>query len=98
VAIAVHLITPFSARIPETLSSVPNIHIRTFDGGIQYPNALSYGIDQQAVLSVQVAAGGDQSDTIYFSPFYWQQYVVDPHIDDPLGFDDDEDEEEEDDD
>jgi hypothetical protein len=62
-----------------------DIHIRTADGGVQYPNALSYGVNDQA-LWVQVQAGedADESDTIYFSPSYWQQYSVDPHSDDPL--------------
>jgi hypothetical protein len=62
-----------------------DVHIRTSDGGVQYPNALSYGIKDQA-LWVQVQAGEDEdgSDTIYFSPSYWQQYSVNPHSDDPL--------------
>jgi hypothetical protein len=70
-----------------------DIHIRTTDGGIQYPNALGYSLKDQ-ILSVQV---GD--DEISFSPHYWQQYVVDPHADDPLDLgldelDEDEDEDE----
>ena len=75
-----------------------DIHIRTVDGGVQYPNALSYGIEAQ-ILMVQIEGDGDESDTIYFSPGYWQQYVVDPHSDDPLGLGldelDEEDEEDE---
>jgi hypothetical protein len=62
-----------------------DVHIRTADGGVQYPNALSYGLKDQALwVQVQVGEGGDESDTIYFSPNYWQQYSVDPHSDDPL--------------
>jgi hypothetical protein len=66
-----------------------DIHIRTADGGVQYPNALSYGVKDQA-LWVQVGDGEDESDTIYFSPSYWQQYSVDPYSDDPLELDLDE--------
>ena len=55
---------------------VVNIHIKTVDGGVQYPNALSTNV-KDGILRVQVGAGGDESDTIYFSPNYWQQYVVD---------------------
>jgi hypothetical protein len=79
---------------------VVNIHIKTVDGGVQYPNALSTNV-KDGILRVQVGAGGDESDTIYFSPNYWQQYVVDPHSEDPLdlGLDefdeDDEDDEDE---
>jgi hypothetical protein len=62
-----------------------DIHVRTADGGVQYPNALSYGVKDQALwVQVQVGEGEDESDTIYFSPSYWQQYSVDPHSDDPL--------------
>lgn len=62
-----------------------DIHIRTADGGVQYPSALSYGVKDQALwVQVQVGEDGDESDTIYFSPSYWQQYSVDPHSDDPL--------------
>jgi hypothetical protein len=81
----------------EDSSVVVNIHIKTADGGVQYPNALSYGCKDH-LLWVQVGAGGE-TDRIYFSPNYWQQYVVDPHSDDPLdlGLDEfDEDDEDED--
>jgi hypothetical protein len=62
-----------------------DVHIRTADGGVQYPNALSYGVKDQAFwVQVQVGEDGDALDTIYFSPSYWQQYSVDPHSDDPL--------------
>jgi hypothetical protein len=65
-----------------------DIHIRTADGGVQYPNALGYGVEDQ-VLWVQVQAEDDrdESDTIYFSPGYWQQYSIDPYSDDPLDLD-----------
>jgi len=67
-----------------------DIHIRTVDEGVQYPNAISYAVDPtNGILTVEVAVEGGDPDTIYFSPNYWQQYVVDPHSDDPLGFDDD---------
>ena len=48
----------------------------------------------------QIGDDADHSDTIYFSPSYWQQYSVDPHSEDPLDldFDEDEDDEDEDDD
>jgi hypothetical protein len=60
-----------------------DIHIRTADGGIEYPNALSYGVDD-GILRVQVGEDLDHADDIYFAPGYWQQYVVDPHDEDPL--------------
>lgn len=60
-----------------------DIHIRTADGGVQYPNALSYGVDD-GILRVQVGEDLDHSDQIYFAPGYWHQYVIDPHDDDPL--------------
>jgi hypothetical protein len=60
-----------------------DIHIRTADGGVQYPSALSYGVDD-GILRVQVGEDLDHSDQIYFAPSYWQQYVIDPHDDDPL--------------
>lgn len=46
---------------------------------MDYPNAQSCGLGEDAVLHVKV--GGD---TIYFSPNYWQQYTVDPQQDDLL--------------
>jgi len=66
-----------------------DVHIRTTDGGIQYPDALSYGV-VDGVLMVQVGEDEERSDKIYFSPSYWLQYSVDPYSDDPLdfGFDD----------
>lgn len=60
-----------------------DIHIRTADGGVEYPNALSYGVDD-GILRVQVGEDLDHADDIYFAPGYWQQYVVDPHDEDPL--------------
>jgi hypothetical protein len=63
-----------------------DIHIRTADGGVQYPNAFSYGV-KDGILMVQVGADVDHSDNIYFAPGYWWQYVVDPHSDDPLDLD-----------
>jgi hypothetical protein len=60
-----------------------DIHIRTADGGVQYPNALSYGVDD-GILRVEVGEDLDHSDQIYFAPGYWHQYVIDPHDDDPL--------------
>ncbi|MDH6244689.1 hypothetical protein M2432_002334 [Mycobacterium sp. OTB74] len=80
----------------KTFGVTHDIHIRTADSSIRYSNALSFGISDQ-VLWVQVGEDADHSDTIYFSPSYWQQYSVDPHSDDPLDldFDEDEDEDEE---
>jgi hypothetical protein len=74
-----------------------DIHVRTADGGVQYPNAFSYGVED-GILRVQVGEDLDNSDQIYFAPGYWQQYVVDPHDEDPLdlGLLDDEDLEDED--
>jgi hypothetical protein len=71
------------------------IHIKTVDGGIAYTNALSYGRNE-GELWVQVGDDQDHSDTIYFASGYWQQYVVDPHSEDPLDLllDEDEDDEE----
>jgi hypothetical protein len=60
-----------------------DIHIRTADGGVQYPSAFSYGVED-GILRVQVGVDLDQSDQIYFAPSYWQQYVIDPHDEDPL--------------
>ncbi len=54
-----------------------DIHIRTADGGVQYPNAFSYSVDD-GILRVQVGDDLDHSDQIYFAPGYWQQYVIDP--------------------
>jgi hypothetical protein len=76
-------------RARSTLGYAPvvayDVHIRTADGGVQYPNALNYGLKDQALwVQVQVGEDRDESDTIYFSPSYWQQYSVDPHSDDPL--------------
>lgn len=69
------------------------IHIKTSDGGVVYPSAISYG-RKDGDLWVQVGEDVDHADTIYYAPGYWQQYVVDPHGDDPLdldlAFDDDE--------
>jgi hypothetical protein len=65
-----------------------DIHIRTADGSVRYPHAFSHSVVDQ-ILRVQVGDSPDESDTIYFCPGYWQQYVVDPHNSDPLGFDDD---------
>jgi hypothetical protein len=51
---------------------------------------------------VEVGDDADHADKIYFSPGYWQQYVVDPYSDDPLDLeldvfeDDDEDYEDDD--
>jgi hypothetical protein len=78
-----------------------DVHIRTADGGVQYPNAFSYEI-KDGILMVEVGDDADHADKIYFSPGYWQQYVVDPYGDDPLDleldvFDDEDDEEDEED-
>jgi hypothetical protein len=65
-------------------SAVPyDIHIRTADGGVEYPNAFSYGVEE-GILRVEVGEDPEHSDQIYFAPGYWQQYVVDPHDEDPL--------------
>ena len=60
-----------------------DIHIRTADGGVEYPNAFSYSVED-GILRVQVGDDLDHADQIYFAPGYWQQYVIDPHDDDPL--------------
>jgi hypothetical protein len=82
------------------LPFVPHeIHIKTVDGGVVYTNAFSHGRND-GDLWVQVGDDLDHSDTIYFACGYWQQYVVDPHGEDPLDLDlifdgeDDEDDEE----
>jgi hypothetical protein len=74
-----------------------DIHIRTIDGSIEYQGALDFGLDGQ-LLWVLVGDDAEHADKIYFSPFYWQQYVVDPHREDPLDLEypDDEDEDEDD--
>lgn len=83
----------------KTFGVTHNIHIRTVDSSIRYPQALSYG-EKDQILWVQIGDDADHSDTIYFSPSYWQQYSVDPHSEDPLDldFDEDQDDEDEDDD
>jgi hypothetical protein len=63
-----------------------DVHIRTADGGIQYPNAISYSV-KDGILMVEVGEDVDHSDNIYFAPGYWWQYVVDPQSDDPLDLD-----------
>lgn len=74
-----------------------DIHIRTADGFVQYPNAFSYGV-KEGILRVQVGDDLEHADDIYFSPTYWWQYAVDPHSEDPLDLDllDDDDDEDED--
>ncbi len=62
------------------------IHIKTTDGGVVYPEAFSYG-RREGDLWVQVGDDLEHADTIYFAPGYWQQYVVDPHGEDPLDLD-----------
>jgi hypothetical protein len=62
------------------------IHIKTVDGGVVYTNAFSYGRNE-GDLWVQVGDDLDHSHTIYFACGYWQQYVVDPHGEDPLDLD-----------
>jgi hypothetical protein len=69
------------------LPLVPHeIHIKTVDGGVVYMNAFSHGRND-GDLWVQVGDDLDHSDTIYFACGYWQQYVVDPHGEDPLDLD-----------
>ena len=63
-----------------------DVHIRTTDGGIQYPEAFSVNV-VDGMLRVQVGEDLDHTDEIFFSPSYWCQYVVDPHSDDPLALD-----------
>jgi len=70
------------ARLPVVTHDV---HVRTTDGGIQYLDALSYGVADGALM-VQVGEDEERSDKIYFSPNYWLQYSVDPYSDDPLDF------------
>jgi hypothetical protein len=73
-----------------------DVHVRTVDGFVQYPKA--FGLDvEDGILMVQVGEDLDHSDSIYFSPNYWCQYVVDPHDDDPLNLDLDEYDDEDDD-
>jgi len=62
------------------------IHIKTADGGVVYPSAYNYG-RKDGDLWVQVGDDADRADTIYFAPGYWQQYVVNPHSEDPLDLD-----------
>ncbi|MEE6176252.1 hypothetical protein [Mycobacterium sp. 050134] len=66
-----------------------DVHIRTVDGFVEYPNAFSYGV-ADGVLMVEAGEDADHSDKIFFSPNYWCQYVVDPNGDDPLNLDLDE--------
>ncbi len=75
-----------------------DVHIRTADGGVQYPNAFNYDI-KEGILMVEVGDDVDHLDKIYFAPGYWQQYAVDPYSDDPLDLELDvfEDEDEDDD-
>jgi hypothetical protein len=80
----------------KTAAVAHEIHIKTVDGGIVYTDAFSYGRND-GDLWVQVGDDLDHSDTIYFASGYWQQYVVDPHSEDPLDLIvEDEDEEEDD--
>jgi hypothetical protein len=72
------------------------IHIKTTDGGVVYPTAFSYG-RKEGDLWVQVGDDLDHADTIYFASGYWQQYVVDPHGEDPLDLDFEDDDYEDDD-
>ena len=73
-----------------------DVHIKTVDGFVQYPNAFSVGV-KDGILMVQVGEDEDHADNIHFSPAYWCQYAVDPYADDPLNVDfddlDDEDDE-----
>jgi hypothetical protein len=67
----------------KTAAVAHEIHIKTVDGGIVYTDAFSYGRND-GDLWVQVGDDLEHSDTIYFACGYWQQYVVDPHSEDPL--------------
>lgn len=58
-----------------------NIHIKTPDGVVIYPNADDYKILNN-VLIILTSFDGDE---IRFSPHYWQTYVVNPKTQDPLG-------------
>ena len=62
-----------------------DIHIKTTDGSVQYPNAHSAGVKDQ-ILRVQLGDLEKGEDyEVYFSPHYWQAYVVDPpRGEDPL--------------
>jgi hypothetical protein len=62
------------------------IHVKTVDGGVVYPEAFSFG-RKEGDLWVQVGEDLEHADTIYFASGYWQQYVVDPHGEDPLDLD-----------
>lgn len=61
-----------------------NIHIRHVDGGVSYPNADHYHLDDHNGTLRVITHG----DNIVFSPNYWQSFVVDPQSDDPLGLKD----------
>jgi hypothetical protein len=64
---------------------VADIHIKVVDGALRYPNALTHGIEENR-LWVQLS----ESDTITFSPSYWQAYIVDPQGDvEPFGLKED---------
>src|ERR1700743_394904 len=62
------------------------IHIKTVDCGVGSTHAFSHGRNV-GDLWVQIGDDPDHSDTIYFASSYWQQYVVDPHGEDPLDLD-----------
>ena len=56
-----------------------DIQIRVNDGTITLANILNHDIEDQ-ILNVSTAEG----DVIFYSPSYWQAFVVDPKGDDPL--------------
>jgi hypothetical protein len=60
---------------------VATIHIRFQDGPVTYYNVEFVRIgERNGVLSFNT----DEGDHHFFSPGYWQEYVVDPQADDPF--------------
>jgi hypothetical protein len=58
-----------------------NIQIRFTEGNaVTHYDITSHSVSDQ-ILEVSTAEG----DSIFYSPTYWQAYVIDPHADDPLG-------------
>ena len=70
----------FSAP-PSCKTPIVNIQIRFTEGNaVTHYDITSHSVSDQ-ILEVSTAEG----DSIFYSPTYWQAYVIDPHADDPLG-------------